>query len=71
MGMYVALSSETSVPTYRVIGFLTQMATAQYEIKIFEVRGAFIFYKLPLLCTIYVSNLIYLMTSTTRLELLK
>jgi hypothetical protein len=45
MGMVIVRSSETSVRTYQTICFLTQVATTQYEIKVFELTGAFLFYR--------------------------
>ena len=40
MGMVIVRSSETSVHTYQTVCFLTQVATTQYEIKVFRSDGS-------------------------------
>ena len=43
--MVIVRSSETPVRTSQTICFLTQVATTQYEMKVFEVMGVVLFYR--------------------------
>jgi hypothetical protein len=58
--MAIVRSSETSERTYQAICFLTKVVTTQYEIKVFEVKGASLFYRPQILYKIAFSNLTYL-----------
>jgi hypothetical protein len=60
MGMVIVRSSETSVRTYLTVCLLNQVASTQYEVKVFEVTRVFLFYRPQILYKISGSNLTHL-----------